>query len=286
MWQQQVEVFVWGYGLEGFLTGEVVPPPQMLQDPAQGTVVPNPTFITWQRQDRRLAGWLLSSLSEGALVLVVGLRSTKDIWRALETNFASRSMAKVMQYRQQMRNQREDSLPMSEFLTKMRTCFDLLGSVGCRVSDGEQILHILAGLGQDYDPAVCSITSRYEPWTIADVCAFLLCFESRMEATRAHATSVEGSPPSLNLVQQSGQKKDGAPFNNKFEQNDGRGGSRNQRRGRGRGWGFGMSGKKIVCQLCDKPGHSAAKCWHRFEQNFTPPQAQMRPNQPSQQQTY
>ena len=56
--------------------------------------------------------------------------------------------------------------------------------------DGEQILYILGGLGQDYDPAACAVTSRFEPWSIGDVSSFLLRFESRMETTRAHSPLV------------------------------------------------------------------------------------------------
>ena len=201
MWQQQVEVAIWGYGLEGFITGEAIPPLQMIEGPLDGQMMPNPEYIAWQRQDRRVASLLLSSLSEGALVLVVGLRSARDIWRALEINFASKSTAKVMQYRQQIQNMKRESLSMSEFLNKMKSFFDLLGSVGCRISEPEQILHILGGLGQDYDPAVCSITSRSEPWNVPDACAFLLSYESRMETNRSHGVSTEGSQPSLNLLQ-------------------------------------------------------------------------------------
>ena len=62
---------------------------------------------------------------------------------------------------------------MSEYLSKMRTYFDLLGSVGCRISDGEQILYILGGLSQEYDPAVCAVTSRSDPWSLGDVSSFL-----------------------------------------------------------------------------------------------------------------
>ena len=164
-------------------------------------MVINPSLISWQRQDRRVAGWLLSSLSEGALTLVVGLGSARDIWSAVETNFARRSTAKVMQYRQQLQNLRKDSLTMSEYISKMRTYFDLLSFVGCRISDAEQILLILGGLGQEYDPAVCAITSRIDPWSLGDVSPFLLSFESRMETTRAHTASSEGSQPMLNLVQ-------------------------------------------------------------------------------------
>lgn len=106
-----------------------------------------------------------------------------------------------------MQNLKKDGLTMTEYLGKMRNFFDLLGSVGCRISDGEQILHILGGLGQEYDPAVCVVTSRSEPWSVGDVNSFLLSFESRIETTRSHLASLEGSQPSLNLVQhqQSGQ---------------------------------------------------------------------------------
>lgn len=190
-----------------------------------------------------------------------------------------------MQYRQQLLNLKKDSLTMSEYLRKMKTYFDLLASVGCMISDAEQVLHVLGGLGQDYDPAVCAITSRTDPWSLGDVSSFLLSFESRMETTRAHVTNTEGSQPVLNLVQQSGQKRDAPPHINKFDFGGGKGGSRNQRGGRG-GRSFGRGGNKIVCQLCEKPGHSAAKCWHRFEQNFTPPQVQFRGTTPPQQQGY
>lgn len=81
---------------------------------------------------------------------------------------------------------------MSEYLSKMRTYFDLLASVGCRIY-GEQILYILGGLNQEYDPAVCAVTSRSDPWSLGDVSSFLLSFEARMENTRGNATSIEGS---------------------------------------------------------------------------------------------
>ncbi|XP_042056421.1 uncharacterized protein LOC121801010 [Salvia splendens] len=221
IWKQQVDVVVYGYELESFLTGEASPPPQMIVDPAVGSLVINPAFFVWQR-------------------------SAKDIWGALENNFPSHSTAKVMQYRQQMQNLRKETLSMSEYLGKMRNYFDLLNSVGCMVSDGEQILHILGGLGQEYDPAVCVVTSRSEPWAIGDVSSFLLSFESRMETTRANSSSTEGSQPSLHLVQQqSGPKKDLQSYNNKFDTGGGRGGSRNQRGGRG-GRGFGRGDNKIV----------------------------------------
>ncbi|XP_042056139.1 uncharacterized protein LOC121800688 [Salvia splendens] len=230
MWQQQVDVTAYGYGLEGFMNREKKSPPQtiVIVEGEGGSVI-NDEFISWQRQDRRVAAWLLSSLSEGALGLVVGLRSARDICSALETNFASRSTAKIMQYRQQMQNLKKDSLTMSEYIGKMRNCFDLLGSVGCRVSEDEQVMHILGGLGQEYDPAVCAISSRSDSWSLGDDAAFLLTFESRMETMRSHSSSTEGSQPLLNLMQPSNQKKDFTPYNTRFDSGSGRCGARNQR---------------------------------------------------------
>ena len=173
-------------------------PPQMIADPEEGSLVMNPAYMAWQTQDRRVAGWVLSSMSEGTLTLVVGLRSARDIWCALETNFASRLTAKVMQYIQQLHRLKKDSLKMSEYLIKMRTYFDLLASVG--ISDGEQVLHVLGGLSQAYDPTVSAITSRSDPWSLGDVRSFLMSFEARMETTRGNATNIEGSQPTLNLV--------------------------------------------------------------------------------------
>ena len=273
IWQQQVEIAVWGYRLESYLSEEADSPPMMVPGTTQGTMVENPEFKTWQRQYRRLAGWILSSLSESALVHVVGLRSARDILSALETNFASRSTAKVMQYRQQVQNMKKESLPMKEYLSKIKTLFDLLSSVGCKIFSNEQILHILGGLGQDYDPVVCVVTSRVEPWTVHDVSSFLLSFDSRIEATRNSSSSIEGSQPSLNLVQQSGQRRD-SHYNNESDSGAGRGSSRSPRGGRG-GRNSRRGGGKIICQLCEKPGHSAAKCWNRYKQNYPPSQGQM-----------
>ena len=114
------------YGFEGFLTGETDPPEQLVLASHGESMVVNPSFVSCQMQDRRVVGWLLSSLSENALTLVVGLRSARDIWKALETNLSSRSIAKVMQYRQQMQTLKKDGLTMTKYLGKIRTYFDLL----------------------------------------------------------------------------------------------------------------------------------------------------------------
>lgn len=204
IWRQQVWATVKGYGLEGYLTGSKEPP-QMWITEKEGTTVErtiNPDFTTWERQDQLLSAWLQSSLAEGIMVNIVGLTTSSSIWKALETNFASQSRAKVMQYKLQLQTLRKNSLSMSEYLSKVKACCDLLNSVGYNVSEGDQILHILNGLGSEYDPVVVIVSGKAESWTIMDVHSLLLSFENRLESTKLTASNTDGSQPSVHFMNQ------------------------------------------------------------------------------------
>ena len=85
-----------GYGLESHLLGTHPRPEQMLPEVngAPGRV--NPEFVAWQRQDQLLASWLLSSISDGVLVAMVGNNTAAEMWETLELNFASQSKTRVM----------------------------------------------------------------------------------------------------------------------------------------------------------------------------------------------
>jgi hypothetical protein len=43
-----------------------------------------------------------------------------------------------------------------------------------------------------------------------------------------------------------------------------------QRSNTGRGRGSNNSSPRPVCQVCFKEGHTADRCWHRFEEDFVP----------------
>ena len=135
IWRQQILATVRGYGLEPYLMGEQEVPPQMIAVTGSTTMVPNPSFLDWYRQDQRLAAWLQSSLADSAMVIVVGLTTSTEIWSALETNIASQSKAKIMNYKLQLQTAKKDSLTMSEYLNKIKTLCDMLGSAGCRVME-------------------------------------------------------------------------------------------------------------------------------------------------------
>ncbi|XP_042022195.1 uncharacterized protein LOC121769454 isoform X2 [Salvia splendens] len=122
-----------------------------------------------------------------------------------------------------------------------------------------------------------SITSRIDPWKVQEVRTILLSYETRLEGDKQSSVNLEGSQPSINLVHQAQHKKDVPPqqgregYHTSGRGDSSRGGYRSGRGGRGR-----VSGGKLVCQVCQKPGHGAERCWHRFEHNFAPQPQQNR----------
>ena len=70
-------------------------------------------------------------------------------------------------------------MPVSEYL-HIKALVNALVSIGCSVSESEHIEVILGGLSTEYDAFVTSITTRIEPYYVAQVEAHLLAQEARI----------------------------------------------------------------------------------------------------------
>jgi hypothetical protein len=124
---------------------------------------------------------------------------------------------------------------------------------------------LLAGLDESYDSLVKSITTRNDAIPLSELFAYLLSQESRIESRQTTPKVDEYSANFVNKgrgrapmrvrgragrMSQAGRGKN---INNNFS-NKATSGSSNS------------GGKKIPYQICGKPGHSAAKCWYRYDQ--------------------
>lgn len=89
LWRAQFLPLLRGYELEGYVSGALPCPPKFLS--STNTTI-NPNYITWQKQDNILLGWILSSLTE----LVLALSTSTSVWQALDHMFASKSRARIM----------------------------------------------------------------------------------------------------------------------------------------------------------------------------------------------
>ena len=261
------------FDLESYLSNSKAAPVPMLPVDGSSQLAMNPEYLPWKKQDQLLASWLQSSLTDSILGLVVGLTTSYEIWNALESSFASQSKAKMMQYKMQLQSVKKENMSMIDYLGKIKTYCDLLAAVGCKISEDDQILHVLNGLSAEYDPVIVAITARVDGWVMQEVSSLLLSFESRLEVSKPSKVNMDGSAPSLHIAHATMPSKEETQHQNyrgnQFRVNArGRGGFRG-----GRSGGRGRFGNRLICQLCEKPGHTSSRCWYRFEQNFMPQQS-------------
>ncbi|KAH6791771.1 hypothetical protein C2S52_002248 [Perilla frutescens var. hirtella] len=173
-----------------------------------------------------------------------------------------------MQYKLQLQTLKKDNLSMREYLNKVKLCCDMLGSAGYKVPEEDQILHILSGLGSEYDSVMVTITSKSENWSIQNVQALLMSFESRLESFRGVVINTDRSQPSANIFTHSFNRRNG-PLAGQGNRDMGYQGNNQNNRGGKCGRGRGRSqGHRTSCQVCKKPGHTAYRCWHRFDHNY------------------
>ncbi|KAI4338249.1 hypothetical protein L6164_016592 [Bauhinia variegata] len=84
-----------------------------------------------------------------------------------------------MELRLQLQTTKKSTMSMWEFILKIRHICDNLRAIGEKVSDDDQIMAILGGLGPEYNPIVVSIS--FESLSIELLQSHLLMYESRLE---------------------------------------------------------------------------------------------------------
>lgn len=68
-------------------------------------------------------------------------------------------------------------------------------------------MHVLNGIGSEYDPVMVIVSSKVESWSIIDVHSLLFSFENRLESTRFAHLNSDSSQPSLDYIAQSGPQR-------------------------------------------------------------------------------
>ncbi|KAK6158153.1 hypothetical protein DH2020_005467 [Rehmannia glutinosa] len=186
LWKMQILTCVRGCGLLGFLTGKIQPPEKFLINTETQEAKSNREYEIYLRQDQLLASWILSTLSKSILVLAVGLDSASEIWNFLETNFSSHSKARLMEYKFQLQNLKKRSMSMRDYLNKPKACCDALASARNKLSEEDQVLHVLSGLPSEYNRINVTITSAIDFFSMSEASALLTSFESRLDLVVVH----------------------------------------------------------------------------------------------------
>jgi histone deacetylase 1/2 len=201
--------------------------------------------------------------------------------------FSSHNRARALNTRLALATAKKGNTTIAEFVGKMRSLGDHMVAAGRPLEEEELVEYILTGLDADFNPIVSALITRKETVTVSEAYQQLLAFETRMDMLGIGNSF--GS--SANTANHGGRGNGGRGYNNGGSgggggrgyngggRGNGRGNFNNKQRqgnngGGGRGSFFNRSSNggngKPTCQVCFKEGHTADRCWHRFEEDYVP----------------
>lgn len=262
LWKLQILSGIKGLGLE-YLLHEDSPIPSRMVDAEDSTPTLNPMFVTWGRQDQLLFSFLLASMVEGVQGQMIGCTTAAQLWMRVTHLFASRSKARVMQFKLQLQTLKKGGQPMKDYLSKMKNYVDMLAVCGNPISEEDHVLYILGGVGVEYESVVVHITSRSDIFSSADASALLLAHEGRIESYNTHTDSLQMPTVNATTFPSSKGRENSYPHSS----SRGRGRGRSFRGGR-KNWN--NTNARPKCQICGYSNHLAEKCFYRFDKEFVP----------------
>ncbi|MBA0802230.1 hypothetical protein Gohar_012547, partial [Gossypium harknessii] len=111
----------------------------------------NPVFLVHRKQDKFLASWLLSTVTDEILVHLTAAKTSFEVWTTFEKRFGTTSNIKIASLRHALYSIKKSSLTVKEYLAKVKSLSDSLMAVGSLVTDREQVSVILSGLPMEYE---------------------------------------------------------------------------------------------------------------------------------------
>ena len=140
IWKMQVLASIQGNGLEGYIDGSITAP---YTD--QG--IPNSEFVMRKRTDQQVLGWLLSSMTESVLRIVLGCKTSFEVWKALEKLSGSQNKTRALQLKNQMMMTKKNDLSVYDYFHKMKGIADSMAATGAPMSDYDFMISVLGGIG-------------------------------------------------------------------------------------------------------------------------------------------
>lgn len=218
-----------------------------------------------------MRSWLFGTFSEEVLGYVHNLKTSCEIWVSLAENFNKSSIAREFSLRKNLQLLSKKDKTFSVYSRDFITICDALSSIGKPIDDSMKIFDFLNGLSREYDhiaTVIQSTLSKFPPPTFPDVVSEVEGFDSKL---RSYEESETVTPHMAFQTQRT-------EYNDDYKSGY-RGQGRGQNRGRGgystRGRGFSQhqstqynSDERPVCQICGRTGHTALKCYNRFDNNY------------------
>ncbi|CAN1767175.1 Retrovirus-related Pol polyprotein from transposon RE1 [Linum perenne] len=184
LWKLQFEPFLAGYDLLGHIDGSNNAPPVLTEAGAR-----NPQYTNWYRRDQIILGWIISSVSEGVLQILVGLSSAAAAWTALASAYGQGSHSQAQSYKSQLYDIKQSTDTAAVYLQRAKALADRLAALNEPVSDADLVHHILRGLALPYKPFARSIRHREAPPSYTELHGLILTEELEIATEESALTA-------------------------------------------------------------------------------------------------
>ena len=183
--------------------------------------------------------------------------------------FTVHSRVRSMNIHYQLATLKKGDSSVADYFHKFTHLTDTFAAVDQPLPPHEALSFLLAGLSSDYDSLVTSVKTQVHPMSLEDLYGHMLSHELRLAQ---HQPTVDLSNGSANFTNKSFSTRGGCGGRNSstFSSNCGGRSNFNSNRGRGRGRNNSYyNPNQPVCQVCQKPGHTALQCYHHFDNSYT-----------------
>ncbi|CAL9248911.1 unnamed protein product [Arabidopsis halleri] len=156
IWKSQFESFLRTQALLGHVNGSIRRPMEFIpvvNNEGLTEQIVNPDFQVWAKADQVVMSWLLGSMSEDVLRLVVDTISAQEVWLTLANHFNRVSSSRLFELQRRLENTSKLDKSMIEYLRGLKNICDQLASIGDPVSEKMKIFTTLRGLGREYEMA-------------------------------------------------------------------------------------------------------------------------------------
>lgn len=153
---------------------------------------------------------------------------------------------------------------MIEYLQHIKRIVDTLSTINSQLDDEDIVLCVLNGLLAAYHPFKTAIRTHSALVTMSELTDLLLIEEQQLPQASSDGSSTLaiGMSPVFTVIQEISSSN----------------GTRRAHTVCGKGKAK-FRKSNLYCQICDKPGHSAANCYHRLNINYQKPVYNQRPPQ-------
>jgi hypothetical protein len=270
LWKAQVLPIIRGARLEGYLTGSTKMSNEFLltHEGDKEVKTLNPAHENWVAMDQQVLNFLLSSMTRDVLQQVSTCKTAAAAWSTIECSFGSLTRARIVNTHLALATTQKGNMSMTEYVNTLCALGDKMASAGKPLDDEYMVSYILVGLNIEYNSVVSATVPRVELISVNELFGQLLSFESHQVLLQGSwIISLVNPPPSANAATRGhggfscgssgGRGRSGGHVNNNAPRPNNSNNTRN-------------TGKRPICQVCEKEGHTTIQCWYLYDKSYAP----------------